>query len=634
MPAGTYLALAFFCSFDVSFDDADVVVVGLRKAGSVNPADTRRIDIFPVRDDIGAGLAGDPYVTLAGTPAGNDYHVRTDKQPLTKTIWKGRSPTPADPSLWEPAAPANVEARIASWRPATPGATTTAATNVPSGTTTFTIQVDSTGGLPATGAVVLDPAGVNKTISYTGKDGTHLTGCRNRDGTAASVPAGADVRVAAVGWSIELLLPTATGSDWIPLDDNFGIYFDIVRISRYDAGGAQFLSQHFATQYVFPLGLPPLTGILDETTAIPAYGTARIGAVAKGVGFQNQANPSLSIGARKLGGGALLGTIEGSTGNFDNELVAQLVNTDETNAAPNVTAEFRLANWGVPPATFASWAQASGAATPTVINPPLPANGGTGEVTSEWLRANVPSTYLAHKHQCMWVRLTSTSTVHFSQGGTRRNMDFLPLSEHEEDVEISGVGYGTPADGSEHEMLLVPSVREILVADAGPMIAAVGREGRQTYHKVMVWTVDSFRRTADTITIGKVTAEVLDPTPGQFGAIALHDDPADVLGFQFTGGGIQWTTGGFLSVRVPPEKSVTGHVRLNAAPREVIAAEDDEYLREHPPVPVKPIKPGGGGGTPTPGSGGGGSRLSCLPQALATIGLIAIAAAMYRRLRR
>ena len=60
---------------------------------------------------------------------------------------------------------------------------------------------------------------------------------------------------------------------------------------------------------------------------------------------------------------------------------------------------------------------------------------------------------------------------------------------------------------------------------------------------IYVCTVSGSRRTGDTLTIGQVDAEVLDPNPGVFGIIASHDQATDVLGFELSGGGLRTRTG-------------------------------------------------------------------------------------------
>ena len=193
--------------------------------------------------------------------------------------------------------------------------------------------------------------------------------------------------------------------------------------------------------------------------------------------------------------------------------------------------------------------------------------------------------------------------------GTERSRKLV--TEHSEPVELSGVGYGPPATGADHEFILIPHVREVLLPDFDNQDVRLS-DGGQSFKKVWVWIVDGFRRTAATVTIDGVTAEILDPTPGQFGLIATHDDPNDVLGFQIDIPGIRWNRGGFLTGPVPHEGSVVGTVRLHAAPPDVIATEDEEIRRKSEAA--------------TP--------VGCLRRILKLLGLAAIGMSITRLLRR
>src|SRR5262245_56367295 len=64
-PAGHYVAFSFFCTFDVSFDTEDVVVIDvLATPGDATTA--RRITIFPNTTGVGAGDAGGGTDSLPG----------------------------------------------------------------------------------------------------------------------------------------------------------------------------------------------------------------------------------------------------------------------------------------------------------------------------------------------------------------------------------------------------------------------------------------------------------------------------------------------------------------------------------------------------------------------------------------
>ena len=608
LPEGDYLAMSLFTSLDTTFDDNDVIVVALKPAGTVTRDTWRRLDIHPVFDDEGASQGGADQETDLDPTLPGDYHVRIDKAGRTVNAWKG---TASGSPRWTTATPSNVYARSCSWEPATPTATVTSAVTLPTSLTTdFTIPVNSTAGFPQSGAVVADVSGTRRLIGYASKTATSFQGCRRAAGQG-TIASGSLVDQSAVGWSVELLLPRTAAlgggaSQWLDLNDGFGLYVNIIRWGRLVGAGPHIHAGNYATQYIFPvpeLGATRnnITAALGGDTVIEDswFGTGQIPALqdppgsnlGQGVRFQNQSDPSLSVGARdkNLSAGSPLGSsIEPAGGTHDNLLAAQVKNTDPLNAANGVTAEFRFANWGFPATstTFASWKPAVGAGTPSVIN--LSAQGGgadSGEVTAVWDRANVPAEYgdrdsqgrLIRNHQCIWVQMTTTggSTVHFVQGGVRRNMDFAFMSELERQFEISGEGYESAGTG-DHEFLLFPHIREMLIPESTPDIGRVGGEGAVSYRKVWFWIVDGLRRTGKTITIEGDMAEILDPGPGQFGAIALHEDDKDVLGYRISGAGIQWQNSGYLTARVPRGGRITGRVHLRAGPPDEIARWEEE----------------------------------------------------------
>jgi hypothetical protein len=587
MAAGSYLALSFFCTFDPTFDDEDVVVIAVRSDGA--PENARRIDIFPIHA-WGAGGFADVPTTLPGTPAGSDYQVRLGKLRNSANYWAGNPAGSAKP--WRPIGePGNIAMRVTSWVPPTV-ATTAPAQALPAAGTTFTLDVASTGGFPPTGTISVPS--VPATINYTGKTPTSFTGC-TADATG-SVAAASPVQLKDVGWSLEVLLPMSAalgGADWFDLLDGFGLYFNIVRVTTHGPA--------YATQFVFPVPEPGddtnlLVGVLGEDTVIQRYGTAKIpgllppgSAVGFGVRFVNHTNPALSVGVRPTSAGAwsaLGDELKGGTSAAtpDNRLVAQVENT-ATASADHLTAEFRFANWGLPPATFPAWAPAGGA---TPDYPTTPGNvgisvaaGTQAELSWTWPHASVPSQYSGH-HECVWVRLDSAATTNFVESGVRRNMNFAVFSEVEQDAEISGAGYPAPPGGS-HDFVLFPHSRSTVVysGDDERRVAAVLAGGRGT-QRVWWWVVDGARRTGKKLTIGKRTFDVLDPSPGQFGVIGVHDGVDDVLGAWLSGGGIQPHGRGW-RLKVPHNGSVRVKARIAIAPPAEIATIDEQMQQRPEP---------------------------------------------------
>jgi hypothetical protein len=513
---GEFLNLAFFCRFAFSFVESDVIVLALKPSAASPQTDARRIDIFPVYTGVGAddpatcggSCPDDP--PKPGQPVGTVYHIRTHPQKAMKHFRGSGNPpwTTVNPNGSVYTGPDNVSCQVRSWQPPT---------------------------------------------------------------SAGQPPEFA--------WSVEIRIPRDTdagGGNWINLFDGFAIYFSLLRAT---------VSATQKVQFTFPVGVGTanwLTGVLGAGTTIPVYGKGFIPALASPVGgncglgvtFINGEN---SVGIRPTTAAAFsaLGTtIFGATGPSDNRLVAQVRNTDPTATAPGVTAEFRFANWGMGPMGFAAWAMAQGA-TPMPTTPSDIAPNQQVELTSDWPRASVPTAYAAHPHQCVWVQLDTHQTppgvpVNFIQSAVRRNLDFSNLSQVRQPAEISGVGYPAPKDGSDHDFLLSVNVREIkMPAEEEPRAAvartlAIAPSREPTVAVVWLWIVHGYRRTGMTLEIEGTKYELLDDSPGAFGAVATHDDATDVFGYQLSGKGLEHLGRNSYSLRVPQNGSVTIDTQISA----------------------------------------------------------------------
>lgn len=409
-----FIYLGFLVRFDSYFDDEDVIVLLLRPSYAPVPADaahtldTVRIDIYPVHEGTGAGPAG-------ALPVEPTYQTRTNHPPAQIVFRKWTA------AGWSaPYAVPNVEVKCRSW---------------------------DTG-----------------------------IGQHNKC------------------WSVELKLPTKIdgasggGPGWmnLPPAASFGIYFNVVRVCGADL--CQDLPVGFPTdvyaafQYTWPrkvdleaagLGTgvirstPGATGTYLEAHPLDArwLGEASLSSAgARGVSF-------VGIGMNPASPGGPLGyTIDGALGT--NTFVARVKNDGEADAE-NVTATFRLANWGIGPGTVDKWAPVGtpvdplGAVGPNPTSPTTlggtPAMGTAAPVdlTLAWTMGPSERVRYAppHDHQCVWVVLDSVSDVNFVEGSRHTNLDFVNLSEHESEVEISGVGHPAPNASGEHVILLRVSPR-------------------------------------------------------------------------------------------------------------------------------------------------------------------------------
>lgn len=618
LAAGSYLVLGLFCTFDPTFDEADGICIAIfPDFATTTHTSALRIDLLP-NSTAGAGPVSAVIDTIPGQAT--NYYARLNRDLFqTPTFWKGLgsnlNPTDTTQIRWQSIAVNNCFAKCASWHPTTMSVNAAAGQTVPSSTAAFTLTAAADiSHFPDAGDLSVPLVGGSiVTVTYTGVDnGTNtFTGCKVKPaGTpGGSVDTGPAIKLQDLSWSVEVVIPTTSalgGADWADLQGHFGLYANLFRVSQYQPTPPATPHAGFlAAQYRFPLpdasatGLDQhfLTGFMDEHLYIGDdwYGKASIVSIvgtndAQGVCFQNINDPSSSVGVRHPGSpDTSLGLyVYGNTGPYDNELVAQVQNTHPTNAATNVTAEFRFGKWGNPPTAYAQWdpASARGATTPNVIASLAPA-GGSDEIKSEWSRADVSaSPYVGDI--CMWVRLDSPDTVDFAQDGVRHNTIFTNLSEYSTDATISGTGYPPPTSGSHHNFVLMTHVRELVAYQSDDTrIAALGTTAARGGEERVLgwyWLVESFRRTGLEFTVGKTKTEVIDPSPGQFGAVAKHaGSEGDVFIGRLTGAGLK-RNGTILELPVPHNGEVAVHAWMGAGPARTL---------KPPPLPP-PVGAGGG----------------------------------------
>ena len=586
---GNFLNFAFFCRLDYSFDLQDVLVLALRpQVSNPDQSTARRIDIFPVYEAVGAddknvmtgGPLGQPDSVVPGVPMGVDYHIRTGHIAQNVVHYRGQAAGAPwttinleDMSTYDPSA--NITVRTRSWLPP-----------VPTQTNSVGAQMLPTATFNVLNTAAFAPAGVfavnGQLVRYTGKTGTSFTGCT---GGAGAVGAGLGVSIPEVGWSIEVQLPLTiaaaggAGTRWIDIQDSFGLYFTVIRVGKTPVSGGTGSQGWYSTQFTFPANTGNyLTGSLNETTIInPAwYGTGLIPALQMPPGSNlglgvHFANDAWSAGVRDTTAAAFspIGGLirSAAVAGPDNRLVAQVANTGPD--ANGVKAEFRFANWGLPPATFPSWALAAGATADQPAGVLVPATGATTEITFTWPKAAVGSTYNPpNDHQCVWVQLNAAG-VNFNQSSVRRNMDIDHLSELDRPATISGVGYPVPASGS-HDFLLMTFVRRFEQFGREGNLASFGTASAAAPKGTVywLWIVHGYRRTGKTITINKQEFEVLDESPGAFGSLCPHQGQGtdDIFSYELSGGGIKHLGGYFHALKVPHNSSVTINTRIAAGP--------------------------------------------------------------------
>lgn len=396
-------------------------------------------------------------------------------------------------------------------------------------------------------------------------------------------------------WSVEVSVPRTAAGDWIALNNDFGLYFNVVRINN----PAMAVKQSIFPTTNLPMDDFPGDNYPDHTLLqwghglVPNPGDPNIGV---GVHFINGWQ---GVGRRDLNtSDPLTGTIEGGPGGTDNEIVALIENTGEV-AANDVSAEFRFRNWGLPASPqLLAWDLPLGMTNNPTLGANLAANNGTAELTAQWPADQVDPGYVEYPDQCFAVSLSSPNDVNFNQAGVRRNMWVTQLSEVEKEAEISGEGYPEPADGSgQIEFLLETFCRQVNVAEqmsekeiGNPEVRSLivsllpraraevpnirgGPAGNATTPPpawmnsvIYVWMTIGSRRTGTFMNIEGRSYEILDETPGEFGIAAYHEGLQDKLSFSFSGPGLVQYAPGSFGLKVPYKGKTAIKVKLAAGP--------------------------------------------------------------------
>jgi hypothetical protein len=429
-------------------------------------------------------------------------------------------------------------------------------------------------------------------------------------------------------WSIEISMPRLAGgnTNWLDLSDGFGAYINIIRVNP-NLG---------AIQNFFPDTASPLAGLVGPDLAIPQYGTALIPDLQTppssnpGLGIFFPGGP-FSIGVRPVGDtGAPGSNIRGATSpdSRENEILAIVRNTSPAPAVTGIQATFAFANWGL----GTQWTTPSTLSpNPTTGSGPI-TTGAELPLTTVWTRAQVSAAGFGppNDHQCMTATLSASSAVNFVQVATRRNMDFITLSEHEREAEINTEGLPDPPDGAaEHDIILRSFARQIRLSDVilassdaqdiegdleggegvrprrnqlGSELVAiasgalstgaaeilnqfdlnldalfggwVSAEVRRAFakaiegHVAIVWFTEGLRRTGTTLTINGTTYENLAAELGSFGYVPHHVGVADNFSWSITGDGITRIAPGILRMRIKRGEKARIKVRIAMAPNE------------------------------------------------------------------
>ncbi len=539
--------LGFIVRFDFSFDEDDRIVVCLRPSATA-PGNERRIDIRPNFQCLGAGPT---------TPHdGNDI---------------------------------------------TTGGLTVTTNRLPRFTPDF---YTPTGGHPAWQAQATLPS--------------------NLDVRVRSSQIGSGSNTTAIYWSIELQLPTKTtgpqggGSNWIDLQTDFGLYFNAIRVCSSQPGcpggscSGMSLNGDFCAQFPWPdpsflITDPPTFDIADwkipsgTTLGVTTsyYGEGILASAgpspAKGVHFRNEVQ-----GIGILSGGTIGTSVDMGNG-VTNTIVARVFN-DDSSVANGVSAEFRLADFGLGPyGNSALWDRINIDHNPTNQpgggNPTPPQNIPTGSVdvdlTANWTINNADRTKygpLWHD-QCLWALLDSGPGASIAENSMRRNLALINLSKAKHPLTVSGRGHPHPPGGAaKHDFMLhVVDVKYPQPTfDEGPQVAAPEAErfgfvppqlnlettltGEiSAVENTVTWlhVVNGYRCTGKRLTLGKKRFTIWT-LAGACAFVAQHQleegETFDDAGYawEFDGGGIKRRGRDVYYLQVPHDGDVALTAQLEA----------------------------------------------------------------------
>lgn len=396
-------------------------------------------------------------------------------------------------------------------------------------------------------------------------------------------------------WSVEVQVPTtnAVFADWINLQPDFLFSFYVL---RQEAGGI--------TEFSWPRDLY-LAGPADVFTAsMPAcdWGTAKLGTAADTVGLHVKLPQYQNLGANTTGNPAdpLTSQINGTS---TNTFVARVVN-DATTPANNVTATFRIADWGVQSGDPSSGAWRIVRTDVGHNNPTLPQTisaGGEVNFTFNWTLNSTEQTDYSppHQHQCVQVSLDSNSSVIFSERSYWKNMNYVAASTFERTAFVSGKGYGRYGakngaqrfflhvvsskfdfDPKKDQVEVVPppdprqdprserkdshphydgeNLRRARVVDHYPGLK--GEKGAVSHY---TWEVHAVRETAGTVKIGSKVYPILQSVGG-FGYVARHGNPVSEWTHGLDGAEVKKLSEHLYQVDVPVNGSVKLGTKLEA----------------------------------------------------------------------
>jgi hypothetical protein len=411
------------------------------------------------------------------------------------------------------------------------------------------------------GVKPLIAGGVNPTIPK-----EHWTGPYTGPGSVDGAPS---VVVAAKGpmgpnsWSLEVQIPRAAIAG-LPTTQEFGLYVDV-----HPTAGA------FGTtgEFPWPTEKNAFMGATEHVFPDPGnWGRATLAGVSCN---------GVSIAASDIGTTNTPSSLIALT--TPNTFKATVHNSSISGAgsyipASNITATFKIANFGLPsPSSWSIVRADAGTQNPTAATT-IPANSSSTRTFSWVLNASEQTAYntIFTRHQCILVELDAVGVpptmATFANKSAWTNMDFGTASAFEGFAVVDGRGYGTPPSGQATHVFQLTTERSetTFVKPPDRESDSAGRKWRP--FSQLTYLVHGCRLSGRKITIGQRTFNVCESV-GAFGYVISHEGAtAPAWRVALSGRGLSrpaGKSGNRFSLLVPPDGQIPLHVVIAAGRRGV-----------------------------------------------------------------
>jgi hypothetical protein len=268
-----------------------------------------------------------------------------------------------------------------------------------------------------------------------------------------------------------------------------------------------------------------------------------------------------------------------------NTFIARPVNGMATQAK-NVTATFRLADWGIPGTNGFDPLGAPGGNG--VANNPTPAQsinaGLQGILKATWAltyKQSCQFSFPGRTHQCIEVDLDSNDpATRFKNKSVQKNMNIVPASLFKQSAKISGDQGALPAGESAHRFfLLVDTDQQAPAGGESNNLASEGHHPRGPHFRsdelsdlaqrypqsnLYAWIVRGYVATGNKLTIRKHKYEIVRHA-GDFGYVAVHAGASSCWRSIFRGDGLKREDDSAVyTLRVEPGKAATVETEIEA----------------------------------------------------------------------